>query len=261
MTRYVSGTCRRKEGERDARLYSVITCDQCGTSVHERKASKIQQILKAECSACKSLQAKQRDQQRKERQAAEKSFWDSLGFEGATGHPLYKRWVGMRSRCESPSQPIFAYYGARGITVCDRWQDFKNFIQDVGLPPGPLEEYDLHRFDNDKGYEPGNVVWMRSVDHRRLHRRLARCLVPNAPAIPDERYREVQREHRAARRKEYHQKTYQRRPLGWWREEFGLYNNPYIYGPMPWKRTGIAWRKAESQGLFDGLAPADWKLP
>jgi hypothetical protein len=29
-----------------------------------------------------------------------------------------------------------------------------------------------------------------------------------------------------------------RNGLGWWRG-FSLYQNPYIYGPIPWKRTGV----------------------
>jgi hypothetical protein len=49
-------------------------------------------------------------------------------------------------------------YADRGITVCDRWHDVRNFIADMEPThqPGLL----LDRIDNDKGYEPGNCRWV-----------------------------------------------------------------------------------------------------
>lgn len=32
----------------------------------------------------------------------------------------------------------------------------------------------------------------------------------------------------------------------WW-SKFGLHKNPYVYGPMPWKRTGEFWRRVEAR--------------
>ena len=48
-------------------------------------------------------------------------------------------------------------YGARGITMCDRWKDdFETFLIDMGERPRGTT---LHRLDNSKGYEPGNCIW------------------------------------------------------------------------------------------------------
>jgi alpha-mannosidase len=39
----------------------------------------------------------------------------------------YKSWQSMWQRCSNPKAPNYYKYGARGITVCDRWKSFENF--------------------------------------------------------------------------------------------------------------------------------------
>lgn len=41
----------------------------------------------------------------------------------------------MRSRCNNPKNPSFEGYGARGISVCERWAAFACFVEDMGLRP------------------------------------------------------------------------------------------------------------------------------
>lgn len=68
----------------------------------------------------------------------------------------YRCWINMRQRCHSPKAQAYAAYGGRGITVCERWQTFENFLADMGEPPPRMT---LERKNNDLGYEPGNCVW------------------------------------------------------------------------------------------------------
>lgn len=78
---------------------------------------------------------------------------------GASFTPEYRAWKDMKARCFNPKNKSFKNYGARGITVCDRWRDsFSAFLADVGSRPGP--GFSIDRRDNDGHYEPGNARWV-----------------------------------------------------------------------------------------------------
>lgn len=84
---------------------------------------------------------------------------------GLRNHPLYVVWLNMRQRCSNPKVGCYPRYGGRGITVCDRWNTFINFYNDVieGYQPG----YELDRIENDKGYSPDNVQWLSHLQNGR----------------------------------------------------------------------------------------------
>lgn len=69
---------------------------------------------------------------------------------------IYAIWMGMIERCRNPNHKYFHRYGGRGITVCKRWKQFKNFLADMGERPEGLT---LDRKDNNKGYFKENCRW------------------------------------------------------------------------------------------------------
>jgi len=72
-------------------------------------------------------------------------------------HAIYATWVSFKQRCLNPKNTGYKDYGARGIRVCDRWLDFKNFYDDMF--PTWVKGLQLDRKDNDGHYSPDNCVW------------------------------------------------------------------------------------------------------
>lgn len=82
---------------------------------------------------------------------------------GYHGTRIYHAWHNMWRRCTESTNDRFANYGGRGITVCDRWQKFENFLADMGEPPPGKT---LDRRDNDGNYEPSNCQWATADEQR-----------------------------------------------------------------------------------------------
>ena len=85
--------------------------------------------------------------------------------------PGYSSWRSMRKRCMNPNNPNYHLYGGRGITICDRWDNFPNFIEDMGPKP---EGYTLERLDTNGNYEPDNCVWA-TLETQNRNRRFFPC--------------------------------------------------------------------------------------
>ena len=73
---------------------------------------------------------------------------------GMAGTPTYKSWHQMHRRCKGKHG--HDYYVANSITVCQRWDSFENFYEDMGERPSGTT---LDRIDGSLGYLPGNCRW------------------------------------------------------------------------------------------------------
>ena len=76
----------------------------------------------------------------------------------------------MKDRCFNKNDQDYKYYGARGISVCQKWRgSFAAFVDDVG--PKPTDKHTLDRIDNSGNYEPGNCRWSTSSVQNKNRRR------------------------------------------------------------------------------------------
>jgi hypothetical protein len=105
-----------------------------------------------------------------------KKHGHSVSVDGKTKTTkTYRTWTNMRNRCGNPRCKYFKDYGGRGIIVCERWNSFESFLQDVGEIPEGLT---IDRVDNNKGYCPENVR-LATMEQQANNTRATRFLTIN----------------------------------------------------------------------------------
>ena len=97
---------------------------------------------------------------------------------GMSFHPAYAVYRSMIDRCKLPTHQAYHNYGARGITVCERWRNgFPFFWEDMGSPY--KKGLALDRTDNNKGYSPENCKWVSFRENSQNRRGNVRVDTPH----------------------------------------------------------------------------------
>ena len=85
---------------------------------------------------------------------------------------LKPTWRGMLSRCYDKASHNYRHYGARGVFVCDRWQTYSNFVEDVQKLPNwknKLANWDNFNLDKDyyssNCYSPETCLWLSELEN------------------------------------------------------------------------------------------------
>lgn len=78
--------------------------------------------------------------------------------------PTYHTWSGMLARCKNKNNKSYPRYGGAGITVCESWLSFENFLADMGEKPSGKS---LDRIDTSLGYTADNCRWATAKQQAR----------------------------------------------------------------------------------------------
>lgn len=128
--------------------YLHCLCD-CGA----QRAVRVGRLESAESRSCGCLAAEEFASRNTKHGHRPKGEWKAT----------YKCWQSMRERCLNPKSTSWPRYGGRGITICERWNDFTNFLADMGERP---QGTSIDRIDNSRGYEPINCRWATNTEQQ-----------------------------------------------------------------------------------------------
>lgn len=84
----------------------------------------------------------------------------------------YESWAAMRERCLHKDHAAYPQYGGRGVKICERWSDFKNFLEDMGERPANKT---LDRIDDALIYSKETCRWATDKEQQQNRRKLANC--------------------------------------------------------------------------------------
>ena len=69
----------------------------------------------------------------------------------------YAIWRNMKGRCNNPNFTSYKNYGGKGVSCCEKWEDFLGFLEDMGDCP---DGFQLDRIDSSGNYQKENCQWL-----------------------------------------------------------------------------------------------------
>ena len=78
------------------------------------------------------------------------------------GTKIYGIWRGINNRCKNKNTSHWKYYGARGIKVCEEWENSFEAFREWALSSGYRSGLQIDRRESDGDYCPENCRWVTS---------------------------------------------------------------------------------------------------
>lgn len=94
---------------------------------------------------------------------------------------LYKIWCKIKERCNNPNSSRYAFYGARGVRMCEQWEEYKEF-EEWAVSNGYSENLEIDRKNFTGDYSPTNCRWVTQTENKR-NRRTSKLSMEKARVI------------------------------------------------------------------------------
>lgn len=100
-------------------------------------------------------------------------------------HSMRQTWESIKTRCRNPRASNYKYYGGRGITLSDQFNNFEAWYSYVSTLPSYEKRKELRltldRINNNVGYEIGNLRRATAKEQRKNSRPIVFTKKPYKP--------------------------------------------------------------------------------
>ena len=90
---------------------------------------------------------------------------------GLSKSKIYHVWLSMRERCNSKKNKSYKNYGAKGIKVCEEWENSFLCFYNFSISNGYKEGLTIDRIDSNLGYYPENCRFVTVKEQNRNYGR------------------------------------------------------------------------------------------
>lgn len=82
---------------------------------------------------------------------------------GHRNEKIYAVYCTMKQRCNNKNSDSFKNYGAKGVSVCEEWEDDFESFYEWAIKNGYRDNLTIDRINVEGNYEPSNCRWVDCI--------------------------------------------------------------------------------------------------